>query len=352
MVDFTSYDRLNTVLSKATGTELSCEPADRGIAEEAVELAYRSAKRDGPQRIIWCGSPIAIAKQIAAGSASRQIGRPLKPSMVEAVVGTPAPADHTARPATLSPLSALCVEDADTELFRPSVRLSHLATRLLGSPSILPRSSFREIAAPSEELAAFSASWFLGRGQRRSADAAALVSAIGEISRSASWFAPFENVCWLSEWPVDVRTDGRGRLHCADGPAVRYPDGYAVYSWKGVRIQRWMVERPETITDREVDAQMDEALRDAMIDIMTPERFIATGGVLRVSCDETGTLWRRVWSYRGIRIGTWSAVEIDDRCRAFDGQPKRHFIRVPSHIATARQAVAWASVNAGSTLSF
>jgi hypothetical protein len=113
-----------------------------------------------------------------------------------------------------------------------------------------------------------------------------------------------------------------------------------------------MVERPETITDRAVDAQMDETLRDTMIDIMTPERFIATGGALRVSSDETGILWRRIWSYRGIRIGTWSAVEIDDRCRAFDGQPKRHFIRVPSHFATARQAVAWASVNASSTLSF
>jgi hypothetical protein len=185
MGDSTSYDRFNTVLSKAVGTEISCEPADRGTAEEAVELAYRSAKRDGPQRVIWCGSPIAIAKQIAAGSASRQIGRPLKRSMVQ---GGPAPADHAARPATLSSLSALCVEDADTELFRPSVRLCHLATRLLGSPSILPRSSFREIAAPYEELGAFSVSWFLDRGQRRSADAAVLVSAIGEISRSASLF--------------------------------------------------------------------------------------------------------------------------------------------------------------------
>jgi hypothetical protein len=113
-----------------------------------------------------------------------------------------------------------------------------------------------------------------------------------------------------------------------------------------------MVERPETITDREIDAQLDPTLRDAMIDIMTPERFIATGGALRVSCDETGILWRRVWSYRGIRIGTWSAVEINDRCCTFDVLTKRHFICVPPHITTARHAVAWASVGADSPLSF
>jgi hypothetical protein len=26
--------------------------------------------------------------------------------------------------------------------------------------------------------------------------------------------------------------------------------------------------------------------------------------------DETGILWRKLWSFRGVTIGSWSAVEV------------------------------------------
>jgi hypothetical protein len=78
-----------------------------------------------------------------------------------------------------------------------------------------------------------------------------------------------------------------------------------------------------------------------MIDIMTPERFIATGDPKRVSRDETGVLWKSNWYHRGVTIGSWCAVEVVNGTPE-PGSSYRHYIlRVPEHVRTAREAVAW-----------
>jgi hypothetical protein len=41
---------------------------------------------------------------------------------------------------------------------------------------------------------------------------------------------PFVHVCWISRPPVMVKTDDEGHLHCADGPAVRFADGFEVWA--------------------------------------------------------------------------------------------------------------------------
>lgn len=341
-------------------TALSCEPADRELAEEGACLAYEAAKHRGLQRIIWCGSPFAIAKQIAAASASSQIGRGLKTSMVEDVIKdaftvpeitwgdafrlTP-PAGDRQKNATLHSLSELSAEEADLELFRPSVRLRHFVTRLLGAPSILPRESFREIAAGPDELAKAGIYRHLRDEHGRRVGGKGLAG-LWKIARGSSWFAPFEKVCWFSERPVHVLTDSRGRLHSADGPAIRYPDGAKIHVWKGVSVPAWMIERPERITSGEIDAVIDPVLRNTMIDIMTPERFIASGGALRVSSDKTGILWRRHWTYRGVTIGTWSAVEVVNGIPAQGRVRKRYILVVPAHVKTAREAVVWSCTKA------
>ena len=68
------------------------------------------------------------------------------------------------------------------------------------------------------------------------------------IAKSAGWIVPHEHVCWIAERPETLCTDTHGRLHCADGPALRYRDGWSVYSWKGVRTPAWIIAHPERIT--------------------------------------------------------------------------------------------------------
>jgi hypothetical protein len=162
-----------------------------------------------------------------------------------------------------------------------------------------------------------------------------------KIARSAGWILPHEHVCWISERPAQLSTDPRGRLHCSNGPALRYPDGWSVYAWKGVQIPSWIIEHPEWITPAALADTFDPVRRNCMIEIMTPERFVQTGLVSRVAEDETGVLWRKFWSFRGVTVGSWTAVEVRNGTAEPDGSHKRYFLRVPSAMRTAREAVAW-----------
>ncbi|HMD82578.1 MAG TPA: hypothetical protein VKE92_14785, partial [Anaerolineales bacterium] len=49
---------------------------------------------------------------------------------------------------------------------------------------------------------------------------------------------PYQNIVFASEKPVFVKWDERDRLHCPNGPAVEYADGYALYAYHGTRIPR------------------------------------------------------------------------------------------------------------------
>ncbi|MDA2809973.1 hypothetical protein O4J56_04930 [Nocardiopsis sp. RSe5-2] len=49
------------------------------------------------------------------------------------------------------------------------------------------------------------------------------------------WWA-FDGVLLATDPPVEVHTDARGRLHRADGPAVRFADGFSVHLWHAHRM--------------------------------------------------------------------------------------------------------------------
>jgi hypothetical protein len=157
-----------------------------------------------------------------------------------------------------------------------------------------------------------------------------------QIADNASWIAPHRHVCWLSERPQVVRHDARGRLHCADGPAVSYADGWSACAWKGVLVPSWIIEHPEFVTVRAISAAQDPQIRRCMIDVLTPERFIAGGGAYRVSEDEAGVLWRQRWRWEA-----WAAVEVVNGTPEPDGTIKRYFLQVPANMRSAREAVAW-----------
>jgi len=64
------------------------------------------------------------------------------------------------------------------------------------------------------------------------------------ISSQCEWWWPFDGIVIASEKPHTVRWDEGRRLHCEDGPAIEYADGYALYAWHGARLpEHWVVNR-------------------------------------------------------------------------------------------------------------
>src|SRR5262245_8392107 len=359
-------DALSDYLDRWGAANMSTQPADRETAEEGVRLAYAAVGLAAPRRIVWCGGPLEIAKHLTTPTSADAIGRNVKAEVFDQVrdrVGTfaevfwkevvvgatqltgdrkiSAAIDGYERCRAVSAAvnRIVCIA-AGEHLSSVKVRARHAALRLRGLPRLLPRWNLDEVAVGPHDLASLGVYEYL----HDALDWQEPIKSMGglwKIAKSAAWIVPHEHICWISERPELLRTDARARLHCPDGPALRYPDGWCVHVWKGVQVPSWMIEHPEWITPAAIADTFDPVQRNCMIEIMTPERFVKTGLVSRVSQDEAGVLWRKLWSFRGVTIGSWTAVEVTNGTAEVDGSFKRYFLRVPSAMRTPREAVAW-----------
>ena len=367
MLDVTPMDALEEHLDRWTATRTTCAPADRNAAEAGIRVAYRAAGLPPPDLIIWCGGPIEIAQLLVAATAGDRIGCNVKAQIFdtprqrvgmfaeifwkEIIVSASELASRRAvintarnsleRATQTSRETNRAVRDAAEHIFaRLSTRTRHALQRWRGLPRMLPSGNFSEIAVSPDELASLGVYEYLRDvvGWEEQTDP---LRGLWAIAKSASWIVPHQHVCWIAERPVRLLTDVKGRLHCAKGPALCYRDGWSVHAWKGVQVPAWMIEHPERITPSRISDTFEPTLRNTMIDIMTPERFIATGLVACVSKDDTGVLWRKHWGHRGVTIGSWSAVEVVNGTPEPDGSRKHYVLTVPSQVRTAREAVAW-----------
>ena len=68
----------------------------------------------------------------------------------------------------------------------------------------------------------------------------ALVSSVGW-----SWW--HQNVLALSDRPELIKRDAQNRLHCENGPSIKYRDGWSLYNWHGVSIPKQWVENKSSL---------------------------------------------------------------------------------------------------------
>jgi hypothetical protein len=97
----------------------------------------------------------------------------------------------------------------------------------------------------------------------------------------------------ISDRPERLTVDAQNRPHCDDGPFCRWGDGTALYSSHGVRVPRYVAERPELITVARIEAETNAEVRRVMIDRFGTARFIRESGAKPVHADATGTLYER-----------------------------------------------------------
>src|SRR5579859_1394794 len=317
--------------------------ADRGVAEEGVRLAYRAAGLEPPARIVWCDSPIVLARLAqritradgpnvrwelidrlrwrSAAQIRRRLSRRLR-AEVEAAVNPADPlmasvAEVVAQAAGADPLPLLA-------RFRRAEPLS-LSCVLL---ALCGREGFRYAAAGPHDLSWLSVYEYL-RGVLGLKAETEPLKGLSQVAENVGWLQPHAHICWLSERPELLCGDVSDRLHHATGPALRFRDGFSVWFWRGVEVPRSMIEQPETITLEAIDKQTNVQVRRCMIEIMTPQRYVASGGAICVAEDETGILWRRTW-----HADAWTAVEVINATPEPDGSRKHFFLQVPANLRT------------------
>ncbi|MFX9042566.1 DUF6745 domain-containing protein, partial [Acinetobacter baumannii] len=81
------------------------------------------------------------------------------------------------------------------------------------------------------------------------------------VCRSIGWWYQFDDCVIMTDRPSVIARDDRMRLHCEDGPALSYRDGYALYAVHGTRVPGSIITAPETITVSAIDAERNAEVR-------------------------------------------------------------------------------------------
>ena len=75
---------------------------------------------------------------------------------------------------------------------------------------------------------------------------------------------------------------GSHRLHCENGPAIAWADGYAIYSWHGTRVPAWVINDP---TVERIQAEENSEIRRAAIESMGWPTYIHQAGLTLVASE-------------------------------------------------------------------
>lgn len=345
---------LDAVRERWAAVRIGQADGDRAAAEAGVKSAYSVAGLAPPSEIVWCGGPVELARAWEDARSNLAIGANVRVAVVESVRERtsasvlPCLSAHVSaliRDAVRSPIAdtagaaVVDIVGQRSRDLRPPLR-----TRLLGAWQHLTRMrrplgrglGFARAGISPHELGWLAPYEFVCNsfGLQREAN---LLEGLRLVAANTGWMLPHEHVCWLSARHSILGIDARGRLHSATGPALAYRDGWSLHAWKGVEIRKEAIERPETVTVARINMEPNSVVRRCLIEIMTPQRFIAAGGAERIEQDEAGVLWRKAW-WAG---DAWAAVEVVDGTPGPDGYRKHYFLQVPPEVHSARAAVAW-----------
>lgn len=159
-----------------------------------------------------------------------------------------------------------------------------------------------------------------------------------ELDKSgAFWWWWFDTACVLTAPPKFMHFDRVFpeplRYHCEDGPALRWPDGYEQYYWRGIEVPKSWIMEPETITKDTILGEENAERRRACTEIVG-DRLLDILDARKVQVDDYGELYdiddvvTNEGHMRYIRVCCPSSQ-------------RQYLIRVPPETKTAVEGCAW-----------
>ncbi|MFC4031856.1 DUF6745 domain-containing protein [Streptomyces polygonati] len=313
------------VAAAATGA------ADRSAAEAGVRLAYRLAGLPEPETVRWAASPLEAVRMLTAEPAASR-GR----SVRDAVRNRPWAAERERLHTLLGPAGW-------TERWNATgARLWDTTQALVGR---IRAGVVEEFAADSERRSAAGLALLDAvLGQQDAAwlcafdtGAGGPLDGLAAVAASAGWWWPFERAAVVCERPVELHRDEAGRLDRSDGPALAFPDGFALHAWRGMPVPAAFLRELAFLTPERIRAEDNAELRRVMLEHYGYDRYLDESGAVPVHKDETGVLWRI--SLTGDEDVVM--VEVVNSTPEPDGTSRTYWLRVPPGTRTAKEGVAW-----------
>jgi hypothetical protein len=155
-----------------------------------------------------------------------------------------------------------------------------------------------------------------------------------DLAYHCGWVSMYEDTVVFQERPESIKFDDQNRLHCENGPAIRYPDGYSVYSWHGVQVPEEWIESKGTLSPEVALTWENVEQRRAACEIIGWATIIRKLDAQVIDCDEDP------------EVGTLLEVNIPEigkerflkvRC----GTGREFALPVPPDMTSALEANAW-----------
>jgi len=162
------------------------------------------------------------------------------------------------------------------------------------------------------------------------------------LARSAFMVLSWRGATILVQHPSIARLDDRQRLHCVDGPALAWPDGYAVYAISGIRLapERGAAMAAETLTARQILDEPNAEVRRVLV--ATYNRGDSGRWVrdldaqpVHVDVDAMGHP-RRLYRIEQPGDEPYTLIEVTNSTPEPDGHRKRYQFRVDPELRPAR----------------
>ncbi|MFD9872107.1 DUF6745 domain-containing protein [Streptomyces niveus] len=315
-------------VDKWRGVAAATGAADRPAAEAGIRLAYRTAKLAEPERIVWADSPLAALTAVRSLTGQ---GR----SVRDEVRTKPWAEERRRIHDELGPagwaewwgVTGARLWDT-TRALAERIR-SGITEAPTTDPADLPET--RQLLLDAV-LGQHDAAWlaaFDGRGER--------LAGLAEVAAHAGWWWPYEKVTVVCERPVELHRDEAGRLDRGDGPALAYPDGFALYAWRGMPVPADFLAELTTLDPARIRTEENAELRRVMLEYYGYDRYLAESGAEPIGKDETGILWRIALDDDEDVV----MVEVVNSTPEPDGTSRTYWLRVPPNTRTAREGVAW-----------
>jgi hypothetical protein len=92
------------------------------------------------------------------------------------------------------------------------------------------------------------------------------------VARCCGWLWTLPNIAVVTHRPIRLNRSDDGHLHCADGLAVEYDDGWGLHMWHGTNVPQHFVSDPSSITAEELhDIEKEQKDRlDTLLEIPLP----------------------------------------------------------------------------------
>ncbi|MFL6073869.1 MAG: DUF6745 domain-containing protein [Mycobacteriales bacterium] len=175
--------------------------------------------------------------------------------------------------------------------------------------------------------------------------------AFGDAHSAAGWWWPFHQFVVVADRPRVLHLEevgppgiGSHRLHCETGPALAWPDGWALYYWHGTPVPADLIEHG---WDAErILAEDNVEVRRCAIERLGWDRFVLDAGLRQVgpavpdpgNPDQTLTLYDVPERFLG---GPARVLLCTNGTPERDGTRRRFGLVVPTDLSDPVAAAAW-----------